>query len=195
MKTHVNFPGTQVKVEINFDKKCIIKLPGGKAIEGELTEQEQEQIAYRVLKITEGVVFFDPEPIDLVGMHNTDIETLEKQAIALDELREELKDTVETNRILAKDGDELQERLTTCESELTITRQALKDTRIELSQANEKIGVEMALNDRGIVHNEPQQSDQPADVHNERDTEPPLSESVLATLIESTSEQQQEMPL
>ncbi len=146
MKTILNAT-KQLKVLITFDGKTIITLPGGQQKEGLLLERELSMIAYRVTAITEGEVSFsEPQPEDFFTEFDDQVKTLELQAIALNELREnvtseQLKNTVldEACKAEVAKQDEILKRLTECETDLVAAREALKDSRIELSAANEQL--------------------------------------------------------
>lgn len=95
---------------------------------GKLSPEELQQIAYCVASISKGEIAFDPQPEDVLGRlvreHAEDVETLEKQAAALEQLRQELSDSL-TERA------ELKQRLADCERDLVEARTKLKDVIAE----------------------------------------------------------------
>lgn len=141
MKAIVTNPGNLLKVQLDLDGKVNITLPGGKQVAGNLTDEELLVLAFRLHAITGGDVTVDGELFDFFKERLDHVETLEKQAITINEFREQDEARGKAFDALAAASKELQSRLTDCEGELTAARTELKDTRILLSEANEKLGL------------------------------------------------------
>lgn len=119
------------KATIKQDGKIDVTLTGGKQLTGQLTAAEVEQLLFRVSVISDGVLTFDPEPRDLVNVHDSDVATLEAQAIELDSQRETIKvltesvGKLETELVEARNAAiELGKRLTTVHNVQPSTEQA-----------------------------------------------------------------------
>lgn len=75
------------KMTLSPEGQLGINVANSKQYQGQLTSEEMEQIAHRVSVITDGAIKFDPVPNDYIGMHKTDIETLEAQSEEINRLR------------------------------------------------------------------------------------------------------------
>lgn len=80
------------KVEIDASGKLEFVLHGtGQKYHGQLSEQELEQICFRITEITKGVVSFEPPAQDLVNLAREYLETMAEQNETIDKLREDMK--------------------------------------------------------------------------------------------------------
>ena len=142
------------KLTVTQDGQLSVALANGKQYSGPLSAAESEQLLYRVTVITDGAIKFDPMPTDYVGMHETDVATLEAQSLAINELREQLSErdkTIEANK-------EALERLADCENELSKARNELKDALQVVQDQAAKLG---------LAKSEPEnktEADKPAEV-------------------------------
>lgn len=145
------------KMTVSQDGQLSVALANGKQYAGPLAAGEAEQLLHRVTVISDGAIKFDPAPNDYIGMHETDVATLEAQSIAINELRE----SAERNRIAfeeviaARDKTiegqkEALGRLADCENELSKARTELKDALLVIEQQAAKLN---------IVKAEPKQDD------------------------------------
>lgn len=146
-----------LKLSVSQEGQLSAILANGKQYSGQLASAEMEQLLFRVTAIADGAIKFDPTPNDYIGMHETDVATLEAQSIAINELRE----SAERNRvafeevIAARDKTiegqkEALGRLADCENELSKARTELKDALLVIEQQAAKLN---------IVKAEPKQDD------------------------------------
>jgi hypothetical protein len=80
------------KATIKPDGKIDVTLVGGRQLVGQLTDAEIEQFLFRVSVVSDGMLTFDPEPRDLVNVHDQDVMTLELQASELETCRATIKE-------------------------------------------------------------------------------------------------------
>jgi hypothetical protein len=139
MRFQVSNQGNQVKVTLNLSGEATVILPGGKQFKGQLPPGECEQLAFRVGEITGGELACDPIPTDYVGAHTADVETLEKQAVAIDDLRT-LRNSMEVALLEAQGMVKRLTDASAANDEIFLACQTdLKDARIEISALNEKL--------------------------------------------------------
>lgn len=141
------------KIAASPDGQLSINLANGKTIQGQLSPEEIDVLLTAVIRVSEEVLQFDPKPTDYIALHLSDIETLEKQSQALEELRVELD---QKKGLLAEQieaAGKLQTTLDETLKELDDARPKLRDTslivqeqasqlaqlRAELAAANEVI--------------------------------------------------------
>jgi hypothetical protein len=115
-----------VKVSVKQDRTIDITLAGGKQFTGELTENELEQILYRITKATDGVVAFDPEPQDFIGVHEQDLKTLEEQSGIIVELRTQLDAAIKLSNEIADERDKITAQRDAAENQMDELRRELK---------------------------------------------------------------------
>ncbi len=186
MKTLVNHSDKAIKIAVEMTGDITVTLPGGETVKGKLTTDELEQFAFRLTAMSEGKISFDPPANDLIAVHFYDVETLEKQALLLEQQREEIYLHVEAVAVGHKTIAELNQRLEDCEKDLVEARGNLKDSREAMSIMQEKIELyESAVSEReaaalveaSVIEATSESPIVPAEtVHNERsdkDTEPP----------------------
>jgi chromosome segregation ATPase len=141
------------KLNLTPEGQLSINLSNGKVLQGTLTQEEQDVVATAMTRISENFIQFEPKPTDYIALHLSDIETLEKQSQALEELRVELD---QKKGLLAEQieaAGKLQATLDETLKELDDARPKLRDTslvvqeqasqlaqlRAELATANEVI--------------------------------------------------------
>jgi len=122
------------KLALTPDGQLAINLSNGKTIQGSLTPEEQEVIAVAVTRISERVIEFEPKPNDYIALHLADIETLEKQALALEELRTELEAKKESLSKHVAAAAELQLAIEAANKELESTKPQLRDTSLVVQE-------------------------------------------------------------
>jgi len=122
----------QITGRFDLTGKFTIVLIGGQQVTGEFTKSELEQIGYRIEQTTKGLLAFDQPPSDVIGLHAEDMATLERQSLVINELRAE-------NGDLMQRLEQADETVQGFSQDLIVCRNELRDVRIELSQANEKL--------------------------------------------------------
>ena len=207
MKTLVNHSDKSLKINIDMSGDVVVTLPGGEQVKGKLSEGEREQLAFRLFTMSEGKVSFDPEPTDLLALHDQDMGTLERQAEALNEIRDALQTAHELGDALAREKTSLEERLTLCETDLVDARTNLKDARQSISELQEMLDSAVPTPEQAktimealgsaerkealakTVHNERSEvsdteppSAPDSTVHNERPTQPQTNETEMPLL-------------
>lgn len=128
------------KLNINSKGEIELTVHGyNQKFEGQLTVEEQEQIGFRVLQMTKGVVSFDPEPQDLIARHGTDILTLEEQQNILVELREQFQNKEGIYQTLAIEYQKYRQDHEATDETLAALRTRIKNLEMDLHEANGKV--------------------------------------------------------
>jgi predicted RNase H-like nuclease (RuvC/YqgF family) len=138
MKTIINLgmwkgtlsPSGKLEVVINgTDKKFTVQL----------TNEEQEQVAFRIAEGSSGMMAFDPAPQDLVGRHSADLITLEEQSTTITDLRETLEAGKSAFTSLSKEYEEFKAEHADADEALGKLRDKNKHLTLDLHEANGKI--------------------------------------------------------
>lgn len=125
---------------LNAKGEIEVKLNGtDKKFVGTLTNEEQEQIAFRVVQLAKGVINFDPEPQDLVGRHSTDILTLEQQSEMIVSLNEKALTDKAAFEALSEEFEKFKTEHSDVDIALAKLRDEKKHLTLDLHEANGKI--------------------------------------------------------
>lgn len=122
------------KLALTPDGQLAINLSNGKTIQGSLTAEEQEVVAVAITRISERVIEFDPTPNDYIALHTADIQTLEQQAVLLEELRAKQRVTEEGLAEVVKQRNELQVSLDDANKELQTIKPQFRDTSLVVQE-------------------------------------------------------------
>lgn len=125
------------KLTVTQDGQLNVTLANGKQYSGPLTANESEQLLFRVTVISDGAIKFDPMPTDYLGVHETDVATLEAQSLAINELREQLAEREKT----IEGYKDVIARLADCETELSKARTELKETLLVVQEQAAKLNI------------------------------------------------------
>lgn len=129
------------KLSVTPEGELSINLANGKTMKGSLTPEEVEQLHFRVMEVSDGALLFDPLPTDYIGLHKSDMETLEQQSIELNRLRDALENAKQSEQELLTAKAELETRLTDCEQLLVSARTELKNALEVVEQQASKLNV------------------------------------------------------